>query len=110
MVPESHQTEPPPRYNEASLIKMLEKHGIGRPSTYAPILQTIISRGYVRQEERRLYPADLGMYVTDLLKEHFREIVDLDFTAKLEERLDEVAQWADHEWSGCRAGILRRRS
>ena len=94
---ESHQTEPPPRYNEASLIKMLEKHGIGRPSTYAPILQTIIGRGYVREEGRRLFPADLGMYVTDLLKEHFREIVDLDFTAKLEDRLDEVAQ-GDYPW------------
>jgi len=94
---ESHQTEPPPRFNEASLIKMLEKHGIGRPSTYAPILQTIISRGYVRDESRRLYPADLGVYVTDLLKDHFREIVDLAFTARLEDRLDEIAQ-GDTEW------------
>ena len=98
VVSESHQTEPPPRYNEASLIKMLERHGIGRPSTYAPILQTIIGRGYVREEGRRLYPADLGMYVTDLLKDHFREVVDLNFTAKLEDRLDEVAQ-GDSEWA-----------
>ena len=96
---ESHQTEPPPRFNEASLIKMLERHGIGRPSTYAPILQTIIGRGYVREESRRLYPSDLGSYVTDLLIGHFSEIVDLSFTAKVEERLDEIAQgdsaWAD---------------
>jgi len=96
---ESHQTEPPPRFNEASLIKMLERHGIGRPSTYAPILQTIIGRGYVREESRRLYPSDLGGYVTDLLIGHFPEIVDLSFTARVEERLDEIAQgesaWAD---------------
>ncbi len=89
--PESHKTEPPPRFNEASLIKMLEKHGIGRPSTYAPILQTIIGRGYVRDENRRLYPTDLGIHVTDLLKGHFKEIVDLGFTATIEEDLDEVA-------------------
>jgi DNA topoisomerase-1 len=96
---ESHQTEPPPRFNEASLIKMLERHGIGRPSTYAPILQTIIGRGYVREESRRLYPSDLGIHVTDLLIGHFPEIVDLSFTARVEEHLDEIAQgsipWAD---------------
>jgi DNA topoisomerase-1 len=94
---ESHKTEPPPRYNEASLIKMLERHGIGRPSTYAPILQTIIGRGYVREEGRRLYPSDLGMIVTDILKGHFQDIVDLNFTANLEERLDLVAQ-GEVEW------------
>ncbi|HVO32898.1 MAG TPA: type I DNA topoisomerase, partial [Elusimicrobiota bacterium] len=89
---ESHRSDPPPRFNEASLIKMLERHGIGRPSTYAPILQTIIGRGYVREENRRLYPSDLGAHVTDLLKGHFPEIVDLSFTARVEERLDEIAQ------------------
>ncbi len=89
---DSHASEPPPRFNEASLIKMLERHGIGRPSTYAPILQTIISRGYVRDESRRLHPSDLGCFVTDLLKGHFQEIVDLDFTATIEDKLDEVAQ------------------
>src|SRR5262249_51212304 len=68
---EAHTSEPPPRFNEASLIKMLERHGIGRPSTYAPILQTIIGRGYVREESRRLHPSDLGIHVTDLLIKHF---------------------------------------
>ena len=96
---EAHKTEPPPRFNEASLIKMLERHGISRPSTYAPILQTIIGRGYVREEIRRLYPTELGMHVTDLLIGHFPEIVDLRFTARVEEHLDEIAQggtaWAD---------------
>jgi len=96
---EAHQSEPPPRFNEASLIKMLERHGIGRPSTYAPILQTIIGRGYVREEGRRLFPSDLGTHVTDLLIGHFPEIVDLQFTARVEEHLDDIAQgesaWAD---------------
>ncbi len=99
LLSEAHKTEPPPRFNEASLIKMLERHGIGRPSTYAPILQTIIGRGYVREESRRLYPSDLGIHVTDLLIGHFPEIVDLSFTARVEEHLDEIAQgdaaWAD---------------
>jgi DNA topoisomerase I len=99
VLPESHKTEPPPRYNEASLIKMLERHGIGRPSTYAPILQTIIGRGYVRDENRRLYPSELGGIVTELLKKHFSGIVDLDFTAKVEDRLDEIAQ-GDTPWAG----------
>jgi len=89
---DAHASEPPPRFNEASLIKMLERHGIGRPSTYAPILQTIIGRGYVRDESRRLHPSDLGCYVIDLLKGNFTGIVDLNFTARIEERLDEVAQ------------------
>jgi DNA topoisomerase-1 len=97
MLPEAHRSEPPPRYNEASLIKMLERHGIGRPSTYAPILQTIKSRGYVREESRRLFPSDLGTHVTELLKKHFPGIVDLDFTARIEERLDEIAQ-GDVAW------------
>ena len=96
---EAHASDPPPRFNEASLIKMLERHGIGRPSTYAPILQTIIGRGYVREEARRLFPSDLGAHVTDLLIGHFPEIVDLQFTARVEESLDEIAQgesaWAD---------------
>jgi DNA topoisomerase-1 len=99
VLPESHASDAPPRYNEASLIKMLERHGIGRPSTYAPILQTIIGRGYVRDENRRLYPSELGVIVTELLKKHFAAIVDLDFTAKLEDRLDEIAQ-GETEWPG----------
>ncbi len=96
ILPESHKSEPPPRYNEASLIKMLERHGIGRPSTYAPILQTIIGRGYVRDENRRLFPSELGIIVTELLKKHFSGIVDLNFTAKVEDRLDEIAHGTTH--------------
>lgn len=96
-LPAQHYTEPPPRYNEASLVKTLEELGIGRPSTYAPILHTIQQRGYVRVEERRIIPTDLGTLVNGQLKIHFSEIVDIGFTAKVEERLDEVAsgevQW-----------------
>ena len=90
--PEQHFTEPPPRFNEASLVKMLEEHGIGRPSTYAPILQRITEQGYVRLEERRFYPTALGRAVDQQLVTHFPEIVGVDFTAKIEERLDEVAE------------------
>lgn len=92
LIPKEHTTEPPPRYNEASLIRMLEQHGIGRPSTYAPILHTILQRGYIRQEERKLFPSELGGIVTDLLKGYFQDIVDIQFTAQIEAKLDEVAQ------------------
>ncbi|MCL6557185.1 MAG: topoisomerase DNA-binding C4 zinc finger domain-containing protein, partial [Burkholderiales bacterium] len=90
--PGQHFTQPPPRYTEASLVRALEELGIGRPSTYAPTLETIKSRGYVHMQERRLAPTDLGMLVTDLLVEHFPDIVDLDFTAQMEEELDEIAE------------------
>src|SRR5262245_1865282 len=86
-----HFTEPPPRFTEASLIKALEEHGIGRPSTYAATISTIVDRGYVRVEERRLHPEPVAGIVTDLLVEHFGDYVDLEFTAKMEEELDEVA-------------------
>jgi DNA topoisomerase-1 len=86
-----HFTEPPPRYTEASLIKALEEHGIGRPSTYAATISTIIDRGYVVVKERRLHPEPVGEIVTDLLVDHFGELVDLEFTARMEEELDEVA-------------------
>jgi DNA topoisomerase-1 len=86
-----HFTEPPPRFTEATLIKALEEHGIGRPSTYAAIISTIIDRGYVSVVERRLRPELVAEIVTDLLVEHFGEFVDLEFTARMEERLDEVA-------------------
>ena len=89
--PEQHFTEPPPRFNEASLVKMLEDLGIGRPSTYAPIIQTIIARGYVRFEERRFVPTELGKTVDHQLVENFSEIVDVNFTAELESQLDAVA-------------------
>jgi DNA topoisomerase-1 len=86
-----HFTEPPPRFTEASLIKALEEHGIGRPSTYAATISTIVDRGYVRVDERRLFPEQVAGIVTDLLVEHFGDYVDLEFTAKMEEDLDEVA-------------------
>jgi len=92
-----HFTEPPPRYTEATLIKALEEHGIGRPSTYAAIISTIIDRGYVSVVERRLRPELVAGIVTDLLVDHFGEFVDLEFTARMEERLDEIAR-GEREW------------
>jgi DNA topoisomerase-1 len=89
--PLQHFTEPPPRFTEASLIKALEEHGIGRPSTYAATISTITDRGYVKVSERRLYPEAVGEVVTDLLVCHFGEFVDLEFTARMEDELDEVA-------------------
>jgi DNA topoisomerase-1 len=91
VTPTQHFTEPPPRFTEATLIKALEEHGIGRPSTYAATISTILDRGYVRVEERRLHPDPLAMVVTDYLVEHFGDYVDLEFTARMEEELDEVA-------------------
>ncbi|MBA3234624.1 MAG: type I DNA topoisomerase, partial [Chloroflexi bacterium] len=90
--PIQHFTEPPPRFTEASLIKALEEHGIGRPSTYAATISTITDRGYVRVEERRLHPEPVAEVVTDLLVEHFGDYVDLAFTARMEEELDEIAR------------------
>ncbi len=89
--PEQHFTEPPPRYTEATLVKALEENGIGRPSTYAPILGTIQERGYVEREQRQLRPTELGMLVNDFLRDYFPNVVDLGFTAEMEEDLDEVA-------------------
>jgi DNA topoisomerase-1 len=85
-----HFTEPPPRYNEASLVKALEKEGIGRPSTYASIISTIQKRGYVEQRERRFFASELGKQVTDLLIAHFPRVLDLKFTSHLEEELDQI--------------------
>jgi DNA topoisomerase-1 len=96
--PEQHFTQAPPRFSEASLVKALEENGIGRPSTYAPILSTLQGRGYVRREAKRLYPSEIGMTVNDLLVDHFPEIVDLGFTAKMEAELDEVAS-GSREWT-----------
>ena len=87
-----HFTEPPPRFTEATLIKALEEHGIGRPSTYAATISTILERGYVRLEERRLRPELVGEIVTDLLVTHFEEFVDVAFTARMEEKLDGIAR------------------
>jgi DNA topoisomerase-1 len=87
-----HFTQPPPRYNEASLVKALEKEGIGRPSTYATIINTIQKRGYVVLEERRFHATELGMVVTDKLIQHFPRIMDLKFTSHMEEELDEIEE------------------
>jgi DNA topoisomerase-1 len=96
--PERHETQPPPRYSEATLVKALEEYGIGRPSTYAPTLSTIQERGYVeRDDQRRLHPTQVGFVVNDLLVEHFPNIVDLNFTANLESELDEIAE-GKMEW------------
>jgi DNA topoisomerase-1 len=90
--PDQHFTEPPPRYSEASLVKALEKFGIGRPSTYAPIIQTIQDRGYVHQVDRRLLPTELGEIVTDKLVQHFDDIMNTGFTAELEKKLDQIEE------------------
>ena len=97
LIPEQHFTQPPPRYTEATLVKALEERGIGRPSTYAPILGTIQDRGYVDRDGRRLKPTELGTLVNDVLVQQFGDIVDLDFTALLEDKLDEVAQ-GERQW------------
>ncbi|HEX77950.1 MAG TPA: type I DNA topoisomerase [Dehalococcoidia bacterium] len=92
LFPEQHFTQPPPRYTEATLIQALEDNGIGRPSTYAPILSTLGQRNYVEKVDGRFRPLELGFIVTDLLLEHFPDIVDLKFTAELEEKLDDIAR------------------
>ncbi|HEY3426151.1 MAG TPA: type I DNA topoisomerase [Negativicutes bacterium] len=102
IVPKQHFTEPPPRYTEASLVKTLEEKGIGRPSTYAPIVETILARGYVIRVEKKFQPTELGFVVVDLLKEYFQTIVDVAFTASLEDRLDEIA-----EGQQSRIGVLQ---
>ncbi len=91
---DQHFTEPPPRYTEATLVKALEENGIGRPSTYAPILSTIQDRGYVGRDGRQLRPNELGFVVNDFLTEQFPNVVDLRFTAEMEEELDEIASGA----------------
>jgi DNA topoisomerase-1 len=92
-----HFTSPPPRFTEATLIKALEEEGIGRPSTYAPTISTILSRGYVRREGRTLFPTELGIIVTDLMVEFFKDIVDIEFTANMEQQLDEIEE-GDENW------------
>ncbi len=90
--PEQHFTEPPPRYNEATLVKELEADGVGRPSTYASILSTIQEREYVKKEGGRFHPTELGMVVTDLLVENFNNIFEVKYTARMEEELDEIEE------------------
>ncbi|CAN5201782.1 type I DNA topoisomerase [soil metagenome] len=95
---EQHFTEPPPRYSEASLVKALEAEGIGRPSTYASIIGVLLDREYVRLESRRFLPTPLGEVVTAYLKQHFGEIVDISFTARMEAELDDIAEGRE-PWS-----------
>ncbi len=95
--PEQHFTEPPPRYTEASLVKTLEEHGIGRPSTYASIISTLQEREYVTLEKKRFQPTDLGRVVNRFLTEYFTKYVDYEFTAYLEEELDEIAR-GEKQW------------
>lgn len=92
VLPAQHFTEPPPRYNEASLIKTLEKNGIGRPSTYAPIISVIKVRNYVEKQQGRFFPTEIGTLVNKVLSENFSEVVDIGFTAKMEDELDSIAE------------------
>ncbi|MDR1511759.1 MAG: type I DNA topoisomerase [Endomicrobium sp.] len=92
LVSQQHFTEPPPHYNEASLIKALEEHGIGRPSTYAPIIETISDRLYVRIDGGKFIPTNLGIVVNDILKLHFGDIINIKFTAYIEKKLDKIAE------------------
>ncbi|MFB3133648.1 MAG: type I DNA topoisomerase [Rhodothermales bacterium] len=98
LTPEQHFTQPPPRYTEATIIKALEEQGIGRPSTYAPIIATIMDRDYVRREQGRFIPTKLGIAVTGLLTAHFPDIMDIGFTARIEEELDEIAS-GERQWT-----------
>jgi DNA topoisomerase-1 len=97
LLPQQHFTKPPPRFSDATLIRALEEYGIGRPSTYAPILTTIQQRRYVERRERRLVPTELGFTINDLLVQFFPDIVDVGFTAEMEEKLDAIAA-GDQDW------------
>lgn len=98
LIPLQHFTEPPPRYSEATLIKALEENGIGRPSTYAPVISTIQERNYIEKDENRKFlPTEIGTLVNDLLVNHFPEIVDIGFTARMEEDLDKIAK-GEKKW------------
>jgi DNA topoisomerase-1 len=97
LIPEQHFTQPPPRYTEASLVRTLEENGIGRPSTYAPILSTLQQRGYVVRDGKRLTPTETGILVNDLIFDHFPDIVDIGFTARMEEDLDKIAD-GEQSW------------
>lgn len=97
VLPEQHFTQPPPRYTEATLVKTLEEYGIGRPSTYASTLNTLVERKYCRLDKKRFFPEDVGMVVNDLLTAHFAQYVDYNFTAGLEEQLDQVSR-GEKQW------------
>jgi DNA topoisomerase-1 len=102
---DQHFTEPPPRYNQGSLIELLEAEGIGRPSTYVSIIQVLINREYVKVESRRFFPTPLGEVVTAYLKQHFSEVVDVQFTARMETELDEIAR-GEERWGPMVSGFL----
>jgi DNA topoisomerase-1 len=97
LTPKQNFTQPPPRYTEATLVKMLEEKGIGRPSTYAPIIETIIKRAYVVRENKQFYPTELGDIVVAMLKNHFHDIIDVEFTAGMEEKLDKIEE-GEQDW------------
>ncbi len=97
ILPKQHFTQPPPRFSDATLIKALEEYGIGRPSTYAPTISTIQDRGYTDKIDKKFHPTEIGYIVNDILVEHFPQIVDMQFTAGMEEQLDEIAN-GDKEW------------
>ncbi len=115
LLPERHFTQPPPRYTEATLVKTLEEYGIGRPSTYASIMNTLTERKYARLDKKRFFPEDVGMVVSDLLTNHFTQYVDYNFTANLEEELDMVSrgekQWRPllHEFWGPFVSLLKQK-
>jgi DNA topoisomerase I, bacterial len=97
LIPEQHFTQPPPRFSEASLVQILEEYGIGRPSTYAPTLSTIQARGYVERVDRRLIPTETGTLVNELMEQYFPDIIDLTFTARMEEDLDKISE-GEADW------------
>jgi DNA topoisomerase I len=105
IVPEQHETSPPPRFSERTLVEALEEEGIGRPSTYASIISTLEQREYVRKESRRFFPTALGEVVVSFLKAHFGEVVDIGFTARMEETLDRIAE-GDEVWCRTVGGFL----
>jgi DNA topoisomerase-1 len=115
LLPEQHFTQPPPRYSEATLVKTLEEYGIGRPSTYASILNTLVERKYARLDKKRFIPEDVGMVVNDLLVNHFTRYVDYNFTANLEEELDQISRgekkWKPllHEFWGPFSSLLKQK-
>jgi DNA topoisomerase-1 len=104
--PKQHFTQPPPRYTEASLVKALEELGKGRPSTYAPIIETIVSRGYVVREDKQFYPTELGTVVIDLLDDYFKDILNVEFTANLENKLD-LVEAGELEWKDVISGFYQ---
>lgn len=95
--PEQHFTSPPPRYTEASFVKTLEELGIGRPSTYAPTISTILARNYVEREKKNLYPTELGIIVNQIMTDYFKDVVNVKYTANMEERLDSIEEGKE-EW------------